>query len=673
MEDRRCNNPYGAALLETEGKSGRPDMKGNLTNNPEDTTKITSLFTTFGADEDANYVSNGSLFDNNRSSSQIMARSGSQLIHNPYSLSQEANMLISSSNNHSTTGRRMSTSNSNLKFNFNTDPLGASADKSIIVTTDVHSNETITVSVKQKVRTNSLNVSTASIHGNNSTSQGVARKGDFVGIPPALSHPHSGNTAGNDVQQLPAVHGYAARPNDRNQNNPNNNNNHHANSHNILNRAPNNAGPNYFDPRMPMDYRNNMYWQGQPTAGYGYPQQQQQQYVPYMQQVVPPTMMNPYYFQQQQQQQQQWHNLNNNNNNKGGNVGPHPQNQQRQNTRQETASAAPSTDRKDNGANNKNKSKPTNGREAHDGARETSSSAAGEQPAGLRADHTMPIKHFVIVKGKHEGHRYASALDESETPIGSVVLVEGDRGEGVGTVTGFIPVTQMIKDCILLQRFKEITSSKETMESLKEDLGHQTGENLTHRYVKTAADVLRDKEEEAEKAVAADEEGRREQLQSIVLRVKEWPWVIRQADDGEKQRLKEQREEEKETLTSALEIFSKFLEGNCRSLLNDAAEHNDDDKEKSPAENVQVRIRRSEELAKVELVDCEYQMNKTKLTLYVTRPSRDVFVDFRRMQRKLHRAFRCRIWLAYMDEVSEDNDAPFNQVMVISRPQTEQS
>lgn len=53
--------------------------------------------------------------------------------------------------------------------------------------------------------------------------------------------------------------------------------------------------------------------------------------------------------------------------------------------------------------------------------------------------------------------------------------------------------------------------------------------------------------------------------------------------------------------------------------------------------------------ASVEDVELQFDMNK--LTVYVRRASKNVFVDFRKLQRGLFREFRCRIWLAYMDEV----------------------
>ena len=56
-------------------------------------------------------------------------------------------------------------------------------------------------------------------------------------------------------------------------------------------------------------------------------------------------------------------------------------------------------------------------------------------------------------------------------------------------------------------------------------------------------------------------------------------------------------------------------------------------------------------LNKVVVHDTELQFDQQKLTIYVRRPSPKTFVDFRKLQRGLFREFRCRIWLAYMDEV----------------------
>eukprot|EP00331_Platyophrya_macrostoma_P008529 CAMPEP_0176434202 /NCGR_PEP_ID=MMETSP0127-20121128/16529_1 /TAXON_ID=938130 /ORGANISM="Platyophrya macrostoma, Strain WH" /LENGTH=263 /DNA_ID=CAMNT_0017816879 /DNA_START=72 /DNA_END=863 /DNA_ORIENTATION=- len=56
--------------------------------------------------------------------------------------------------------------------------------------------------------------------------------------------------------------------------------------------------------------------------------------------------------------------------------------------------------------------------------------------------------------------------------------------------------------------------------------------------------------------------------------------------------------------------------------------------------------------------DAEYQFDMKKLTIFVRRPSKGTFVDFRRLQRTLFREFRCRIWCAYMDEVEAAEAAP---------------
>jgi len=78
-------------------------------------------------------------------------------------------------------------------------------------------------------------------------------------------------------------------------------------------------------------------------------------------------------------------------------------------------------------------------------------------------------------------------------------------------------------------------------------------------------------------------------------------------------------------------------------------------------ENIAVRATRSmaESLGlagKVE--DAEYQFDMNKLTIFVRRPSKSTFVDFRKLQRGLFREFRCRIWCAYMDEVEASESAP---------------
>jgi len=73
-------------------------------------------------------------------------------------------------------------------------------------------------------------------------------------------------------------------------------------------------------------------------------------------------------------------------------------------------------------------------------------------------------------------------------------------------------------------------------------------------------------------------------------------------------------------------------------------------REESAVRKVQVQID-SLGLSKAVVYDTELQFDEQKLTIYVKRPSSKTFVDFRKLQRGLFREFRCRIWLAYMDEV----------------------
>ena len=56
--------------------------------------------------------------------------------------------------------------------------------------------------------------------------------------------------------------------------------------------------------------------------------------------------------------------------------------------------------------------------------------------------------------------------------------------------------------------------------------------------------------------------------------------------------------------------------------------------------------------------DAEYQFDLNKLTIFVSRPAKTTFVDFRKLQRTLFREFRCRIWCSYMDEVEAAEAGP---------------
>jgi hypothetical protein len=59
-----------------------------------------------------------------------------------------------------------------------------------------------------------------------------------------------------------------------------------------------------------------------------------------------------------------------------------------------------------------------------------------------------------------------------------------------------------------------------------------------------------------------------------------------------------------------------------------------------------------------QIEDAEYQFDLHKLTIFVRRPTKNAFVDFRKLQRGLFREFRCRIWCSYMDEVEAAEAAP---------------
>jgi cell fate regulator YaaT (PSP1 superfamily) len=150
-----------------------------------------------------------------------------------------------------------------------------------------------------------------------------------------------------------------------------------------------------------------------------------------------------------------------------------------------------------------------------------------KQPAGLR---------FAVLKFKHES---ATFLAPFKIVVGDIVVVEGDRGENIGTVA-------------------EISKEMPAF------------------------------------SVAAK--------------------VLRRATDKDLAALKAQREREAAATQST------------RALAESLGLH-----------------------GRVE--DTEYQFDQNKLTIFVSRPTKTTFVDFRKLQRTLFREFRCRIWCAYMDEV----------------------
>jgi hypothetical protein len=54
-------------------------------------------------------------------------------------------------------------------------------------------------------------------------------------------------------------------------------------------------------------------------------------------------------------------------------------------------------------------------------------------------------------------------------------------------------------------------------------------------------------------------------------------------------------------------------------------------------------------LGSIKILDAEFQFDMNKLTIYFR--AKTTYIDFRKLQRGLFKEFRCRIWLAHMDEV----------------------
>ncbi|KAK7194707.1 PSP1 C-terminal conserved region containing protein [Novymonas esmeraldas] len=296
--------------------------------------------------------------------------------------------------------------------------------------------------------------------------------------------------------------------------------------------------------------------------------------------------------------------------------------------------------------------------------------AKRQDDARFYANHDAPIRMFVVVKRKAEGQRYACALPPEEVPVGSHMLVEGDRGADLGEVLAHVSLGAMARDCMLVERLRQramgrmLERKAGSVRDVKKD---DSGDDLA--AVMSEADLP-----------TLDGPAALEYLASL----KTWPRVIGPATAEDIASLEPQREAEKVAFTTAKPIVQQFIENRYlqRVARNDAAvasavgdadpaaaaepaeqggDHlsGDDGERRTPQTPLSADELKLLELSReVTLVDCEYQFTREKITLYVSRPSRSIFVDFRSMQRKLFRTFRCRIWIAYMDEVTRDKDAP---------------
>ncbi|KPI87959.1 hypothetical protein ABL78_2950 [Leptomonas seymouri] len=294
-----------------------------------------------------------------------------------------------------------------------------------------------------------------------------------------------------------------------------------------------------------------------------------------------------------------------------------------------------------------------------------------QDEARFHANRSATIQLFVVVKRKMEGQRYACPLPASEVPIGSQMLVEGDRGADLGEVLAHVSMEQMARDCILVERRR-----KAALEKMQEQKSGVAALSVVED------DRRCDAADEADVPQLTGQEAR-----DYVMSIKDWPWLIGPATPEDVENLGPQREVEKQAFLTAKPIVQQFIEnrykqrvarneqalraaGNVGSAENDdsAAEKpmqdNSSDDGERRASLTEEELHTLELSRQVALVDCEYQFTREKITLFVSRPSRSIFVDFRRMQRRLYRIFRCRIWIAYMDEIADDEDAPESFVFV---------
>ncbi|TPP53764.1 PSP1 C-terminal conserved region family protein [Leishmania donovani] len=305
-----------------------------------------------------------------------------------------------------------------------------------------------------------------------------------------------------------------------------------------------------------------------------------------------------------------------------------------------------------------------------------------QDDARFHVNRDAPVRLFVVVKRKREGQRYACALTPEEVPVGSHMFVEGDRGADIGEVVRHVSMEQMARDCAIVERLRQ--------RAVERMLGGKEG--IVGNAHDDAANAGLD---EADLPHLTGEAAR-----EYVMSLKTWPWLIGPATAEDMASLGPQLEAEKQAYATAKPIVQQFIEnrylqrvarneaalaaaaaaaegsktadavaavaeesGECSA---DHASTDDGDRRRNVTPLSVEELKMLELSREVTLLDCEYQFTREKITLYVSRPSRNIFVDFRSMQRKLFRTFRCRIWIAYMDEVTHDKDAPESFVFVPS-------
>ncbi|ORC90556.1 uncharacterized protein TM35_000083540 [Trypanosoma theileri] len=252
----------------------------------------------------------------------------------------------------------------------------------------------------------------------------------------------------------------------------------------------------------------------------------------------------------------------------------------------------------------------------------------------------------VVVKGKYQRQNFVT--DITTVSVGALVIVEGDRGEDIGTVE-CIESMEYFKSKnanieIQLKKKMEVanrsrsssTSSNKSINSSNNNNnnnnkksnipspnnnydGHKpgnTGENIPSPVSPNNHNKTNGKKRKNIKESHSPQSPKAQEAEKTLSNPFSLPRVCRLATEDDRTAMASLRSSEEAVLPEVCRIVYRF----------------------APAEKVVVD-------------DVEYQLDRQKITVYVRRESTDVFVNFRRMQRRLHRLLKCRIWLAYMDEV----------------------
>nr|CCC52086.1 conserved hypothetical protein [Trypanosoma vivax Y486] len=218
----------------------------------------------------------------------------------------------------------------------------------------------------------------------------------------------------------------------------------------------------------------------------------------------------------------------------------------------------------------------------------------------------------VVVKGRYQYRRYCTSM--MDLSVGMLVIVEGDRGPDAGTVyrvEGIVGVGEVFRP----PNVGGVADAEEAQSQLR-----QPEENFDSSTTMEVGPVV-----SADKKAISNTRSNSQSTGGLCFPAS-LNRVIRVACLKDVERLEFLRTEEAKILPDV------------RHIVGSSTQH-------------------MVSVSDIVTEDVEFQYDHQKVTVYLRRPDRASFINFRRMQRRLHRFLKCRIWIAYMDEVEAEVEA----------------